>query len=333
MGILYINEAVMRQLGLMDQKMLGSSWEKLADGLVAFGEGRANLPLDSYLRTPSDQQFDRIIAKSGVVEDIAGIKWIASAPLNTKSGLPRATGLLILNHIVTGFVYAILDAVPISNVRTAGCSMIFLKHFRPNFKRAVIFGAGVHGREHYRQLKFGKDAGHFPNLEEVCIYDYYPTSSEKFASEYSEDITVLRDLSEVPQDDTAIIYCTNALVPYVGPEHVKGYNRLTAVHMSLRDYTAEGLAAFDYCASDSTQHVAKAKTSVDLASQAGLLDLDTVHELPRLLIDQRAGKASPFPVESSVIFNPMGLGSHDLVLGRHVYELAKADGLGIQLPV
>ena len=68
----------MDQLGLMGNDILGNVWEKLADGLVAFGEGRANLPLDSYLRTSSEDQFDRIIAKSGVVEDIAGVKWIAS---------------------------------------------------------------------------------------------------------------------------------------------------------------------------------------------------------------------------------------------------------------
>ncbi len=333
MSILYINESVMRQLGLMDQEILGSVWEKLADGLVAFGEGRANLPLDSYLRTPSDEQFDRIIAKSGVIEEIAGLKWIASAPLNTQKGLPRATGLLILNDVVTGFVYAILDAVPISNVRTAGCSILFLKHYRPLFKRAVIFGAGVHGREHLRQLMFGKKAGHFPHLEEICIYDQFPEASKKFSAEYTQDIKVLGQLSEVPQDDTAIIYCTNALVPYVGAEYVKSYQGLTAVHMSLRDYTAEGLAAFDYCVADSTQHVAKAKTSVDLAAQAGLLNLDEVHELPQLLIQERKGEANPFPMKSNVVFNPMGLGSHDLVLGRHVYELAQAAGLGVELPV
>lgn len=333
MSILYINEAVMRQIGLMDNKILESVWEKLADGLVAFGEGRANLPLDSYLRTPSDLQFDRIIAKSGVVEEIAGLKWIASAPLNTKKGLPRATGLLILNDIVTGFVYSILDAVPISNVRTAGCSILFLKHYRPNFKRAVIFGAGVHGREHLRQLLYGKKAGHFPHLEEICVYDLFQVSSEKFSSEYTEDIKVLGDLAEVPEDDTAIIYCTNALVPHIGAEYVKGYQRLTSVHMSLRDYTPEGLAAFDYCVADSAPHVAKAKTSVDLAVQAGLLDFDSIYELPKLLIAERKGEPNPFPTESNVVFNPMGLGSHDLVLGRHVYELTKAKELGIELPV
>ena len=329
--MLYLNKKDMLALGLMEDEALAEIWEILTEGLIAYGEGRANLPLDSYLRTPMDDQFDRVIAKSGVVEDIAGVKWIASAPLNTSKGLPRATGLLIFNDIVTGIAYAILDAVPVSNIRTAGCSMIFLKNFRPNFKRAVICGAGVHAREHYRQMIFGRKAGFFPNLDELAVYDLYPESAEIFASEFPEEISVLKDISQIPADDTAILFCTNSLVPYVGRNLVEGFKRMTSIHMSLRDYTAEGLAAFDHVAADSAKHVAAAKTSVDLAVQSGLLEMENIYELPKLLIDRKAGKPNPFPEESNVIFNPMGLGSHDLVLGRHVYEKALKQGKGLEL--
>ena len=331
MSLRFINEKIMRELGLLGDEKLGEVWDKLEDGLVAFGQGKANLPLDSYLRSPRDDQFDRIISKSGVIEEVAGVKWIASAPLNTTKGLPRATGLLILNDIVTGFAYAVLDAVPVSNVRTGGCSMIFLKNFRPNFKRAVIFGAGVHGREHCRQLLYGRDAGHFPKLDEVAVFDLYSESSEKFAREFEGKVNTVSSLEAVAADDTAILYCTNALVPHVGPDRVKKFRALTANHMSLRDYTAEGLAAFDHIAADSAPHVARAKTSVDLAVQAGLVKLDEIHELPQLLIDQRNRQGKPFSDDQNVIFNPMGLGSHDLVLGRYVYEQAVAQGLGVEL--
>lgn len=329
--MLYLNEKDMRDIGLMQDEALADIWEILTGGLIAYGEGRANLPLDAYLRSSNESHFNRIIAKFGTVEEIAGLKWIASAPLNTKKGLPRATGLLIFNDIVTGIAYAIMDAVPVSNIRTAGCSMIFLKNFRPNFKRAVICGAGVHAREHYRQLIFGKKAGYFPNLKELAVYDLYPESAKKFAAEFPEDIAVLTDVAQMPGDDTCILYCTNALTPHIGPDQVKKFKRLTANHMSLRDYTAEGLAAFDYVAADSAQHVAKASTSVDLAVQAGLVAMDKIHELPRLLIDKKAGKSNPFPEESNVIFNPMGLGCHDLVLGRHVYDKAVKAGKGLKL--
>jgi N-[(2S)-2-amino-2-carboxyethyl]-L-glutamate dehydrogenase len=329
--MLYLNDKYMQALGLMEDEALEEVWEILTEGLIAYGEGRANLPLDTFLRTPKDDQFDRIIAKSGVVEDIAGIKWIASAPLNTTKGLPRATGLLILNDIVTGIAYSILDAVPVSNIRTAGCSMIFLKNFRPNFKRAVMYGAGVHAREHFRQLIFGRKAGFFPHLDELAVYDLYPESAEKFAAAFPEEISVLKNINQVPGDDTAIIYCTNSLVPHVGPEYVKKFKKLTGNHMSLRDYTAEGLAAFDYVAADSAKHVAEANTSVDLAVKAGLIKMDNIYELPKLLIDKKAGKPSPFPEESNVVFNPMGLAVHDLVLGRYVYDKAVKESKGLKL--
>lgn len=331
--MLYINATTMRRVGLLDASALGDIWARLEDGLIAVGEGRAHLPLDAYLRSPRPEQFDRIIAKTGVVDDIAGLKWIASAPLNTDKGLPRANGLLILNDIVTGLPYAILDAVPISNLRTAGCSMIFLTRFRPGFRRAVILGAGVHGRVHLDQLLAARDAGRLPALDEIAVFDLDPAASRAFAAEYTCDLTVLDRLADVPGEQTAVLHCTNALEPFMGPELVEKYAGLTGNHMSLRDYTAAAMGAFDHVVADSARHVARASTSVDLAVQAGVLDLASITELPRLLIDARAGHPPPFAADQRVVFNPMGLGSHDLVLGHMVAERVRAAGLGVELAV
>ncbi len=332
-NILYINESTIEKTGLLKGESLNEVWDLLVEGLIAFGTGNAHLPLDAYLRSPKEEQFNRIIAKMGIVKEVSGIKWIASAPLNTKKGLPRASGILVLNDIVTGRVYAILDAVPISNVRTAGCSMLFLKYFRPDFKRAVIFGTGVHGREHLGQLLAGQKYGAFPNLGEICIFDMNVDYAKKMQSEYDIDLKIIEKVADCFQDDTAVIFCTNALVPHLDESYTQGRKNLTSVHMSLRDYTAKGLVAFDHVVADSAVHVAKAKTSVDLAVTNGLLTIEDCFELPHLLIDQRAGKPNPFAEGSNVVFNPMGLGSHDLILGNHVYQQVKEAQEGILLPV
>ena len=331
--MLYINQSSMEEMGVFQDVQLGNYWDLLAQGLIDFGEDKAVLPLDAYLRTKKDEQFDRIIAKAGVINDIAGLKWISSAPLNTTKGIPRANGLLILNDIVTGLAYAILDAVPISNIRTAGVSMLFLREFCPTFERAVIFGTGIHGREHLRQLLYGKEAGVFPNLEEILLYDLHVEAAEKMKSEYAVPLGVITDVKDCFQDNTAVIFCTNALKPYIGLSHLEGRKGLSMVHMSLRDFLPETLPFFDFCVADSAQHVARASTTVDLAVQDGFLDLSDCLELPDLLVRKRGNQFSPFPQGSNVIFNPMGLGSHDLILGRYVYELAKAKEIGTDLVV
>ncbi|MEM7102871.1 MAG: hypothetical protein AAF502_07075 [Bacteroidota bacterium] len=331
--MLYINRASMEELGVFSGELLGKYWDLLAQGLIDFGEEKAILPLDAYLRTKEEDQFDRIIAKAGVINETAGLKWISSAPLNTKKGIPRANGILILNDIVTGLPYAILDAVPISNIRTAGVSMLFLREFSPNFERAVIFGTGIHGREHLGQLLYGMEAGIFPKLKEIFLYDLFQESAEKMKAEYDFPLGVLTNVEDCFEDNTAVIFCTNALTPYVRPSHFEGCRNLAAVHMSLRDFLPECLPIFDYCVADSAPHVARAKTSVDLAVSGGMMKLEDCLELPALLIQKRDSTFSPFPEGSNVIFNPMGLASHDLVIGRYVYELAKAKGIGAALSV
>lgn len=333
MPIHYINEQTMKEIGILEDDALSSIWELLLNGLIAVAKGNAVLPLDAYLRSQKPEQFDRIIAKLGIVENISGVKWIASAPLNTQRNIPRASGLLILNDLDTGQVYSILDAVPISNIRTAGVSLLFLQKFRPNFSRAVIVGAGVHAREHMRQLMASQQMGYFPNLKKICIYDVIPGVAAQMASELDHEVEVLNHLDEVHADDTAILYCTNALTPYVEEAHVKGYSNLTAVNMSLRDYTGKALVAFDHIVTDVTDNVAQAKTSVDLAITEGLLEKNDCVELPTLLLDRAAGKPNPFTDEETVIFNPMGLVSHDLTLGKHVFERSSETQKFIELPV
>ena len=144
---------------------------------------------------------------------------------------------MILNHVVTGVAYAILDAVPVSNLRTAGVALVFLRAFRRAFRRAVIVGGGVHGREHCRQLLYGRETGIFQDLDEVCVYDPMPKSRQSFVEDFPE-VKALDDPDQVFADDTLLLYCTNALTPHIPEDSVKGKRGLTVVHTSLRGLLA-----------------------------------------------------------------------------------------------
>ncbi|MEM7584385.1 MAG: hypothetical protein AAF560_13435 [Acidobacteriota bacterium] len=328
--MLYLNEEDMRRTGALEAKALPVIWDQVEAALITMEEGPSNAPLDAYLRSPDPEHFDRIIAKAGLAGPTSGVKWIASAPANLERGLPRASGLLILNDVVTGVAYAIMDAVPISNLRTAGVALVFLRSFRRDFRRAVIVGAGVHGREHCRQLLHGRDAGIFERLDEICVFDPFETSRQSFVEAFP-GVTALDDPAAIFADDTALLYCTNALKPHIEAANVRGKRGLSVVHTSLRDFLPEALAAFDHCVADSVEHVARAKTSVDLAITAGLLEREACLSLPQLLIAARDGGDAPFAPEENVILNPMGLVANDLLVGEAVYQMARDGGLGTSL--
>lgn len=330
MGILYLGEADMHRTGALEAAALPAIWDQVESALVTMEEGTSAVPLDAYLRSPDPGHFDRIIAKAGLVGTTAGVKWIASAPSNLERGMPRATGLLILNDVVTGVAYAILDAVPVSNLRTAGVALVFLRAFRRAFRRAVVVGAGVHGREHCRQLLHARELGLFQQLDEVLVYDLSDAARQSFGEELP-GVKPLGDPGEIFKDHTLALYCTNALKPHVGADDVRGKRGLTVVHTSLRDFLPEALGIFDHCVADSVEHVARAATSVDLAIRAGLLRRRDCLALTQLLAAARQGAEPPFADDENVILNPMGLVPNDLVVGEAIYRMAKERDLGVEL--
>lgn len=330
MGFLYLNEDDMRRTGALEDAALPVLWDRVEEALVAVEQGPASLPLDAYLRSPDAGHFDRIIAKAGLAGGIAGVKWIASAPQNVERGLPRASGLLVLNDAVTGATRAILDAVPVSNLRTAGVALVFVRAFRRRFRRAVIVGGGVHGHEHCRQLLHGREIGLFPRLESVHVVDPLASSRQRFVETFPR-VTALARPEDAFGDHTLLLYCTNALEPHVDAEQVRGRRGLTVVHTSLRDFLPAALAIFDHCVADSVEHVARAGTSVDLAIRAGAVRREDCLALPRLLLAAGEGADSPFRDEESVILNPMGLVANDLLVGEAILQMAAEAGLGTEL--
>ena len=83
--------------------------------------GHSVNPPSYFLRFP-DRPSARIIAlPASIGGDAAGRRpeWISSFPENTSAGIPRASGVLIINDRDTGYPFACLEASIISATRTA----------------------------------------------------------------------------------------------------------------------------------------------------------------------------------------------------------------------
>src|ERR1700743_1791505 len=114
-------------------------------------------PPSYFLRFP-DRPTARIIAlPASIGGDIRvdGMKWISSFPDNVAAGIPRASGVLILNDHDTGYPFACLETSIISAPRTAALAALAADRLpagRTRPTRVGFVGVGLIARYIHRFL-------------------------------------------------------------------------------------------------------------------------------------------------------------------------------------
>ena len=102
--------------------------------LAAHAAGDFLSPLKPYLRPGGyEDEYTRgryIAMMAWVGGDVGavGIKWIASVPANLAKGLPRASGLVILNDPTNGRPLAVMEVGVLSARRTGAIAALAYRH-------------------------------------------------------------------------------------------------------------------------------------------------------------------------------------------------------------
>lgn len=294
----------------------------VADTYRLHGAGHTVNPPSYFLRFP-DRPADRIIAlpaSLGGDSTVDGIKWISSFPGNVAAGLPRASGVIVLNDPVNGYPFACLETSVISAARTAASAAVaagVLLRAGPDAPRVGFVGTGLIARYVHTYLQA---AGW--DLDEIGVYDTAPAHADGFSSYVARSggrARVHADLGELIRTSGVVVFATVASTPHVHDPSWLRHNPLV-LHLSLRDLAPEIILS-SINVVDDVDHCLRANTSPHLAEQqAGHRDF--VHAtLPELLTGDAV-----LPADRPVVFSPFGLGVLDLALARHVHEQLDAGG-------
>ena len=288
------------------------------------GAGDSVNPPSYFLRFP-DRPSSRIIAlPASIGGDVCvdGLKWISSFPGNVAAGIPRASGVLILNDHDTGYPFACLEASIISATRTAASAALaadWLSRGRQRPRRVGFFGVGLIARYIHTFL-----AGTGWSFDEVGVHDLSADSAAGFRR-YLEQVgtagrvTVYDSAEELIGSSDLVVFATVAAQPHVSDPSWFAHNPVV-LHISLRDLAPEILLASTNVVDD-IEHCLKADTSPHLVEQlTGNRDF-----LLGTLDDVMAGRVS-VPADRPVIFSPFGLGVLDLAVGKYVYDKVFAAG-------
>lgn len=315
-------EDVQRLLGRKQDEVI----EVIREAYKLHASGDSLLPHSLFLSLPQAQDA-RIIALPAYLGgqfDTAGLKWIASFPVNVENGLDRASAVLILNSMDTGRPKAILEGSIISAGRTAASAALAARELRSEpYETIGMIGCGVINLNIARFL-----TRTCPEIRNVIVYDLELAR----ARAYKEECETLLDKvcvriagqkDEIYKHCNLISFATAAGKPHVDDLSLCAPGTVI-LHISLRDLSPEVILAADNVVDD-VDHVCRAQTSIHLAEQL------TGHRnfIRCTLGDILTQKAEARPDKSRpVIFSPFGLGILDVALGEYVFQHAMSKGTG-----
>lgn len=292
----------------------------------AHADGHTDLPHSVFLRPPTaEQRFIALPAYLGGAAPIAGMKWISSFPVNVQHGLQRASSVMILNDLVTGYPSAILESSGISAHRTAASAAIASRrlHGGREVRTIGLIGCGTINLATEAYLT----AVH-PGIERLLVFDAVPGRATSCADQLQAlrphvAIEVAGSVEELLAAAQTVSIATTDSSHWL--ELPAPTQRQVVLHLSLRDLSVASILGATNVVDD-LDHVARERTSIHLAAQQTGTTSFVQAEIGVLLNDadrQLEGER--------LVFSPFGLGILDLAVADRVLSVAARLGLGADL--
>lgn len=274
------------------------------------------------------ESYKEELEKRGLIGPVntAGIKFIPARPWNPQRyGLPRANALIILVDPDTLIPACVMDGTIVSAMRTGAAAGVAGKYLaNPDSKILGLVGASVQGRTQLMGMKKG-----LPSLEICRVYDINQKTSDKFAKEMKAcsqmRIEVAESAEAALREADVISTATIASTPYVKLEWYK--EGVFHAESSFWDIHVEALRAMDLIFVDDWSQVKHHGVDVSWrAVRDGVIEESRITgNLGEVVAGRKTGRTDH---KQRILFNPIGLGIHDLSEAFRVFQNAKQMGIG-----
>ena len=258
-----------------------------------------------------------------------GLKWTPANPDNPRTiGMPRATAMNIINDPITGHPLAVMDGTIISAMRTGAVTAVGFKHLgRPDSEVIGLLGAGVIARTQLMALKEVMN-----KITDVKVFDMLPDKARVWAEEVGQKfglpVRAVGSAQEAVEDSDVVVGCTTVSADqrYVQPEWIKEGSLYS--NISDNDATFETILQSDKVVVDGPRQFT-IPVVMGLMAKQGLISFEQVHgTIGEIINGKEPGRESD---EERIFYSCLGLGVHDIVNARRIYDEAKRKGLGVEL--
>jgi ornithine cyclodeaminase/alanine dehydrogenase-like protein (mu-crystallin family) len=277
----------------------------MEEALTALERGEVTMPLRPLVRAPGENHLLGMMpVYRGGERPMYSLKTVAVMPDNPAKGLDAHQGTVTLFDGVTGQTLAMMNASPVTAIRTAAVTAVATRRLaREDAKVLAIVGAGVQARSHLQAL---------PGFAEVRLASRSRDHAEALASEFGA--SVVGSIEEALDGADVVAFTTNSAEPILRREWLKQGAHVNAVGMGQElDQTTlrEGTLFVDRRES---------------AEIEGKIDPAWIHaELGELVSGAAAGRSS---ADELTVFRSLGIAVEDLFAAEYVVRRARETGRG-----
>jgi ornithine cyclodeaminase/alanine dehydrogenase len=318
---LYLDRASVERVALPMERII----EVVESALIEKAHGRVQMPAKHWMEPRPTRWFGGM---SSLIPSLgyAAMKWQSGSSENPAHGLPYLTGMLFLNDLETGLVTSVMDSTWITQQRTAAESAVAVKYLaRSDATRFAILGCGVQARSHLEAFMQV-----MPNLSEVIGYDIDPAAADRYAgfvAEHGLNATVVHAPREAVEAGDVVVSAGPIEVDQ--PRTIEpGWLRAGALGITL-DYDCywrpEAFEAADLLLTDDVAQIEHIK---DSGYFVGAPDPDG--ELGEVAAGLHRGRKDDSDI---IITMNMGVAVEDVAVAKEIYEHARKNGIGTELPL
>ena len=297
--------------------------------LTEFSSGGALQPVRSTLRIEAHGSACYVMPGYLAASGALAIKVVSVAPANASRGLPNVLGTLLLLDPASGALLAVMDARLITEARTAAVSAAAAQALAlPGARDLALIGSGVQARSHLAALALVR------NLERVRVWSPSRERREAFARKHAAPgftIEAVEDAERTVRGADMVVTATGSAAPVVKGAWLAPGCCVLAVGASrpgARELDGEAMKRAHVFV-DSRAAASAEAGDILLAEHEGAIGADHVRgEIGEVFSGTLRGRTAP---DQIMLFKSLGQAVEDAATALHVYERARAAGVGLQL--
>jgi ornithine cyclodeaminase len=318
-SVLVLNQAEVEEL--LDMEGCIAAMEA---AFISLARGELYQPLRFMIRPPDQSDFIGLMPSHRAGDrPLYALKTICVVPDNPSRGLDPHQGTVTLYDGESGETRALMNATPITSIRTAACSAVATRALaRRDASVLAVVGAGHQARAHLDALS--KD------FEEIRIASRSPVSAEQLAAQFP-NVRATDSVEEALRDADVIVTVTSSAEPVVRREWLKPGAHVNAVgaglpHMRELDTATVADSAFFVDRRESAEN--EAGDYLIPLREGAISDGHILAELGDVLAGAHPGRTSD---DELTVFESLGLAVEDLFAAEYVVRRAREAGVGTEL--